>query len=560
MWDPGGMQGTERADRELSDAWAVCRVLVAEGSVYGFLAEHRLRLFPDELFEGLFPSGHSRRSVPGSVVATVLVLQALEGLSDREAVQRLECDLRWKAAAGLGLLERAFHPTVLVLWRQRLRGSDNPRLVFDAVRAVVDECGALEGRSRRALGSTLLEDAVATRGAVTMICAQMRRVRRLVPAAAAAAVSAHDYDAGRAKPDCDWADPGARGDLVDALVDDALATLDAVAGADLDGEAADAVGLLGVVAGQDVEEDPAVPGRWRVARAVAEGRVVSTVDPQARHARKSRSRRRDGYKAHISAEPSTGLICAAELTAADVPDAEVAPRLLAAEPPADTADADEAAAEPAEPAAAEPAEAAAAEPPEPAAAEPPEPREVLGDSAYASGPALEAYAAGGWETTVKPIERAPRLPGGFRRGDFAIDADAGAVTCPQGHTVELRPAGQRRRVARFAARCAACPQRARCTTSPAGRTISVDAYENRRAANKERWADPAVRASYRQRRPLVERSIAWLTRGKARRVPYRGTAANHQWLTVRAAAVNLARLTNLGIAHHHGAFTLHTPH
>ncbi len=534
------MQGTERADRELSDAWAVCRVLVAEGSVYGFLAEHRLRLFPDELFEGLFPSGRSRRSVPGSVVATVLVLQALEGLSDREAVARLECDLRWKAAAGLGLLERAFHPTVLVLWRQRLRGSDNPHLVFDAVRAVVDECGALDGRSRRAPGSTLLEDAVATRGTVTMICAQMRRVRRL---AAAAAVSAHDYDAGRAEPDCDWADPGARADLVDALVDDALATLDAVAGADLDGEAADAVGLLGVVAGQDVEEDPAVPGRRRIARAVAEGRVVSTVDPQARHARKSRSQRRDGYKAHISAEPSTGLICAAELTAADVPDAEVAPRLLAADTPAGTADADEAAAEPA----AAPAEA-------------PEPREVLGDSAYASGPALEAYAAGGWETTVKPIERAPRLPGGFRRGDFAIDADAGAVTCPQGHTVELRPAGQRRRVARFGDRCGACPRRARCTASPAGRTIAVDAYENRRSANKERWADPAVRASYRQRRPMAERSIAWLTRGKSRRVPYRGTAANHQWLTVRAAAVNLARLTNLGIAHQHGAFTLHTPH
>ena len=297
------MQGSEGADRGLLDVWAVCGELVPEGSVYRFLAEHRLRLFPDELFEGLFPSGRGRPSVPGSVVATVLVLQALEGLSDREAVQRLECDLRWKAAAGLGLLERAFHHTVLVLWRARLRGSDSPRLVFDAVRAVVDECGALAGKTRRALDSTLLEDAVATQDTVTMICAQVRRVRRLVPEAAAAAVAAHDYDAGRAKPDCDWADPGARADLVDALVDDALATLGAVAGLDLDGDAADAVGLLGVVAGQDVEADPAVPGRWRIARRVAEDRVVSTVDPWARHARKSRSQRRDGYKAHISAEP-----------------------------------------------------------------------------------------------------------------------------------------------------------------------------------------------------------------------------------------------------------------
>lgn len=532
------MQGSEGADRGLLDVWAVCGELVPEGSVYRFLAEHRLRLFPDELFEGLFPSGRGRPSVPGSVVATVLVLQALEGLSDREAVQRLECDLRWKAAAGLGLLERAFHHTVLVLWRARLRGSDSPRLVFDAVRAVVDECGALAGKTRRALDSTLLEDAVATQDTVTMICAQVRRVRRLVPEAAAAAVAAHDYDAGRAKPDCDWADPGARADLVDALVDDALATLGAVAGLDLDGDAADAVGLLGVVAGQDVEADPAVPGRWRIARRVAEDRVVSTVDPWARHARKSRSQRRDGYKAHISAEPGTGLICAAEVTAANVPDAEVGPRLLAAEPPA-----------PAEP----PAEPAAA-----AGAAGAEPREVLADSAYASGPALEAYAAAGWETTIKPIERAPRVPGGFRRGDFAVDADAGTVTCPQGHTVELRPAGEGRRVARFAARCGACPQRGRCTTSPAGRTIAVDAYESHRAANKHRWAQPAVRDSYRRHRPMAERSIAWLTRGKSRRVPYRGVAANCQWLTHRAAAVNLTRLTNLGLAHHHGAFTLQT--
>ena len=534
------MQGIERPDRELLDTFAVCGGLLEEGSVYRFLAEHRRELFPDGLFEGLF-TGRGRPSQPASVIATVLVLQALEGVSDREAVARLRCDVRWKAAAGLGLLDGAFHPTVLVLWRARLRGSANPEVVFDAVRAVVAECGALDGRARRALDSTLLEDAVATQDTVTMICAQMRRVRRLVPAAAEAAVRAHDYESGRAKPDCDWADAGARGDLVDALVDDALAALDAVAGLDLDGEAADAVGLLGVVAGQDVEEDPAVPGRWRIARRVAADRVVSTVDPQARHARKSRSQRRDGYKAHISAEPHTGVICAVELTAANVSDAEVGPRLLAAEPPADTA--------------------GAAEPPaDTAGAAEPEPREVLADSAYASGPALEAFAAAGWESTIKPIERTPRIAGGFRRGDFTINTTAGAVTCPAGVTVALRPAGGDRQVARFATHCAACPQRGRCTTSAAGRTISVDAHENRRQANKDRWAQPAVRASYQQRRPMVERSIAWLTRNKSRRVPYRGTAANHQWLTTRAAAVNLTRLTNLGLTHTAGKFTLQTAH
>ena len=187
-------------------------------------------------------------------------------------------------------------------------------------------------------------------------------------------------------------------------------------------------------------------------------------------------------------------------------------------------------------------------------------REVLADSAYASGPALEAFGAAGWATTIKPIERAPRIAGGFGRGDFTIDTAAGTVTCPAEHTVALRPAGGDRGVARFGALCDACPLRGRCTTSTAGRTITVDRFEDRRQANKARWAQGATRASYRRHRPMVERSIAWLTRGKARRVPYRGAAANNQWLATRAAAVNLTRLTNLGLTHCDGAFHLQHAH
>jgi Transposase domain (DUF772) len=57
--------------------------------VYAFLADHRKDLFPDELSADLFPSGRGRPSVPADVVATVMVLQALEGLSDREAAAQL---------------------------------------------------------------------------------------------------------------------------------------------------------------------------------------------------------------------------------------------------------------------------------------------------------------------------------------------------------------------------------------------------------------------------------------------------------------------------------------
>ena len=117
--------------------------------MYRFLAERRLRLFPDDLFGDLFGSGRGRPSVPGSVIATVMVLQALECVSDREAVQRLRCDIRWKAAAGLSLTDGGFHPSVLSLWRAKLRLSDRPDRVFDAVREVIDGCGVLKKKHRR---------------------------------------------------------------------------------------------------------------------------------------------------------------------------------------------------------------------------------------------------------------------------------------------------------------------------------------------------------------------------------------------------------------------------
>jgi hypothetical protein len=79
------MQGRGDPEAVLTDATALCGELVKSGSVHAWLAEHRRQLFPDAAFADLFPSGKGRPSEPADVVATVMVLQALEGLSDREA-------------------------------------------------------------------------------------------------------------------------------------------------------------------------------------------------------------------------------------------------------------------------------------------------------------------------------------------------------------------------------------------------------------------------------------------------------------------------------------------
>ena len=193
------MQGLSELNRELLDASALCRQLVREGSVEAFLADHRHDLFPDEMFEDLFTSTRGRPSIPADTVASVMVLQALEGLSDRDAARALTDRISWKVACGLALDETGFDYSVLTYWRSRLRNSTRPERIFEAVRSVIDATGVLQGKTRRALDSTLLDDAVATQDTVTQLIAAIRRVRRVVPGASGVALLAHDYDTA-AKP------------------------------------------------------------------------------------------------------------------------------------------------------------------------------------------------------------------------------------------------------------------------------------------------------------------------------------------------------------------------
>ena len=230
-------------------------------------------------------------------------------------MDELRTDLKWKVACEVTLTDEGSHPTVLTLWWNRLRASDRRERIFDAVRAVVADTGVLSKRTRRALDSTLLDDAVATQDTVTQLTSVIRRVRKTVPVAATVDVSGHDYEAG-GKPACAWDDPVARDELVTALVGDALAVLDAVDGVALDDDQTQLVALLALVAGQDVEPGDR-EGTWRIARRVAKDRVISTVDPETRHMHKSRSSYRDGYKAHIVVEPETGIITASTLTPAN---------------------------------------------------------------------------------------------------------------------------------------------------------------------------------------------------------------------------------------------------
>jgi IS5 family transposase len=497
------MQGKSDPNRELLDAAALCRQLVPEGSVEAFLADHRRELFPDELFGDLFRSGRGRPSIPADVIATVMVLQALDGLSDRDAARALRDRISWKVAAGLALTDEGFDYSVLTYWRTRLRASEQPERIFDAVRAVVDATGVLKGKTRRALDSTLLDDAVATQDTVTQLISAIRRARRVIPAAAAVPVTAHDYDRA-GKPAIAWDDPIAKDALVSGLVNDALTILGALEDVVLAGEEVDAVGLLALVAGQDVEPGD-TDGTWRIARRVAPDRVISTVDPDARHMHKSVSEYRDGYKAHIAVEPETGLITAAAITPANAADGPTGVALLAEEKPG---------------------------------------LQVLADAAYGGGETRTALRAAQHHQAIKAIPLRRAVPGGFDRDDFLVDHNARTVTCPAGHTVRIADKGG----AVFQRHCnQPCPLRDRCTTAKNGRTVRVGEHDAELVEARRAWRDGAFANDYRRWRPMVERSIAWLVAHDHRHVRYRGVERNQLGLTMRVAAINLRRLVNLGL-------------
>ena len=507
------MQGRSDAQRELLDAESVAGHLLEADSVFAFLAAHRAELFSDEMFADLFPSGRGRPSVRADVMASVITLQALYGLSDSETVDAVTFDLRWKAACGLPVAAGAFHATTLTYWRRRLGASDRPNRIFEAVKAVVAQTGALAGRTRRALDSTVLDDAVATQDTVTQLIGAIRRVRREVPGAAEVIgqhCGAHDYD-DPGKPTIAWDDAEARERLVDALVSDAHRLLGHLPEQELGPRAAEAVALLALVAGQDVEPvegSDGTDGRWRIAQRVAPDRVISTVDPDTRHVHKTVHHRQDGFKAHVAIEPDTGIIADCALTRATGPDnheAAVGLGLL------DNEDA---------------------------------PVTVLADSAYGSGEFRAELAERGHTDRVKPAPVPRSIAGGFTVDDFTVDHAAGTATCPNGLTRTIARAG----FAVFGAACADCPLRARCTRSRKGKRLKVGPHDARQRSARQAARDPDWLAEYRQHRPMVERTIAWLTRGN-RRLRYRGVVKNDHWLHHRAAALNLRRLINLGLGH-----------
>lgn len=503
-----------------------CDDKLSPTSIYRLLHDECHRLFPDEAFADLFQDV-GRASVPPRIVAVVMVLQRLEGLSDREAVDRFTFDVRWKyAAGGLDLEYRNFVHTVLVDMRARLRRSADQERIFTITLEMAKAAGLI-GR-RRVLDSTAVYDAVATQDTVTMIRSAIRGLLRVVEAplgvALRAALKRDDDYLAAGKPACDWDDKPAREELIDALARDAYALLTLLDDLELDDEVLKAAQLLATVVGQDLEE---TEGRFRIARKVAPDRTISTVDPEARHGHKTEARGFDGYKGHIAIDPDAEIITAAFVTSGNVADGtatkELLKETLAVAPVAEEIATNEGSAAPA-------------------------PVTVYGDASYGTGEVLQHLETAGAVANVKV--QAPTAPDGrFTKDAFAIDLEKNTATCPAGRLVQIRRQKDGSGIASFGVACASCEKASQCTTAKEGRNIRVHPQERLLKHHRGRQKDAAWRADYRATRPKVERKLAHLMRRRhgGRRARMRGRERVAQDFQMLCAAVNLQRLAMLGV-------------
>ena len=551
-----------------------CHERLSPTSIYALLHDESHRLFPDEAFADLF-ADIGRWSVPPRIVAVVMVLQRLEGLSDREAVDRFSFDLRWKyAAGGLDYDYPGFAHTVLVDMRARLRRSERPNRIFERSLEVARSAG-LVGR-KRVLDSTPLYDAVATQDTVTLIRSAIRGLLQMAADEKLAgelrqSLKRDDDYVKAGKPACDWDDKVAREALVDALARDGYAMLCVLDGREVEAEVKSAAELLATVLGQDIEPGPGPgSGPFRIVRGVARDRVISTVDPETRHGHKTAARGFDGYKGHVAIDPDSEIITATEVTAGNAGDASAAIALLADVLPS-AANASGVPVAPAklaiectrtkqtnESSAAalneSSSESSAAVPvlltqiEADAVVRPTPPSfEIFGDAAYGTGELLAQLE--GYVTSMLKVQ-APVAPNGiFPKDRFTVDLQTGTVTCPAGQQASIRSRNDGGGIASFGAACGGCPMRAECTTSKEGRNINIHPQERLLSVERERQKDPAWKQHYKGTRPKVERKLGHLMRRRhgGRRARVRGRLRVAHDFALLAAATNLARLAVLRV-------------
>jgi len=512
---------------------------VGRDSFYGFLASYRGQLFRDEDFADLYCHDRGRPSVPPSLLATALLLQTYDGVSDEEAKARADFDLRWKVALGIGLEERPFAKSTLQLFRAHLVLHDRVRAVFQTSLAFARRTGYFRSRTMRTVLDTSY---ILGRGAVKdtynlLADGIVKLVRALAaqageePAGWAATQGLARYLGTSLKGEAaiDWDDPTARQALLGSIVADAdrllalarAALTDQSAEDQRQGRLREAAALLAQLLLQDIDRPAAGP---TLKQGVSPDRVIAVHDPEMRHGRKSAAKRFDGHKAAIAVDPESQLITAALVLPGNAQDHERALELV------EQAEANTAAAV----------------------------TETIGDCAYGDSGTRLTFAGVGRPLVAKvPMHRSQRqLP----KEDFRINLETMTCVCPAGQETRVVVSissgarygapGVPLRAFRFDATvCDACPLRPACLRARPGRGRLVMLHPQEAVLQAARaFQQSDAFALYRKLRQVAEHRLARLMQLGVRQARYVGRVKAHGQLLVAATVANLTLVaTTVGL-------------
>jgi hypothetical protein len=534
------MLGKRTFQRGMFEADHLYLDFVGRDSFYGFLATERGNLFRDEDFGRLYCPDNGRNSVPPSLLATALLLQAHDRVSDDEAKARADFDLRWKVALGIGIDERPFAKSTLQLFRAQLILHDPVRLVFQGSLEFARESGYLQGRKMKVvldttpiLGRGAVKDTynLLADGIKKLVWALAKKVARMKPE-----VWAREHELGRyygssvkGEAEIDWSDEQARAKFLKSIVADADRLLETArrtllqvpAGSDPEKAIVEAAQLLSQLLLQDVERPAGGPGPSgedgdpRLKQGVTPGRIVSVHDPEMRHGHKSATKRFEGFKAAVAVDPDTQLITAVDVLSANAGDSKRALELVEASETNTGIQVEE----------------------------------TMGDCAYGDGATREIFEQAGRKLVAGVAH--PHNQGQFPKEAFIIDLEAGECTCPAGevtHTIFAdgsRRAGDGRRIEyrvfHFEAEaCDRCALRPACTRARPGkgRKVRVHPQERLLQAARTLQASPEF-GEYREKRQAAEHRLARLVQLGIRKSRYFGQAKTLFQVMLAATVANL---------------------
>jgi len=512
---------------------------VGRESFYGFLGSMRGRLFRDEEFAELYCPDNGRDSVPPSLLATALLLQTYDKVSDGEAKRRADFDIQWKVALGIEVEDRPFAKSTLQLFRAHLILHEKVQEVFQRSLQFARESGYLKGRRMKvALDTTNILGRGAVKDTYNLLAdgiVQLVRALSKVNGKKAKewanrqGLESYFGSSVKGEASIDWGNDQERQAFLQKIVADADRLVElarrAQGGFAVDSaerqQIVEAAELLGKLLLQDVERKEEGP---TLKEGVSRDRIVSVHDPEMRHGRKSRAKRFDGHKAAVGADTDSQLITAVGVLPGNSSDNVGALELV--EQSEETTGV--------------------------------QVEETIGDTVYGDGATRKAFADAG-RTLIATVPARPNKAH-FPKEDFHIDLEALSCRCPAGQVtytlrwVKTLADGQSRRSFVFDDRvCRGCELRPQCVASKKGkgRTVSLHPQEALLQHARALQHSEAFR-EYRVRRQVAEHRLARLVQLGVRQARYFGRAKTLFQLSMAATVANLTLVaTKVGLMPRH---------